>query len=79
MSLQSIYRSSILTLILCGLAAFLARQAKAMFPYTGNTDEELPFEEGDVLNVVDSSADDWWKVEKGGMIFLVPAAYLELS
>lgn len=55
------------------------RQAKALFPYTGNTDEELPFEEGDVLNVVDSSADDWWKAEKGGMIFLVPAAYLELS
>ncbi|GHJ86190.1 hypothetical protein NliqN6_2592 [Naganishia liquefaciens] len=54
------------------------QQAKALFPYAGNTDEELPFAEGDTINIVDSSEADWWKAEKGGMIFIVPAAYLEL-
>lgn len=55
-----------------------ARQAKASFPYMGNSDEELPFAEGDSLTVVDTSDEDWWKVEKDGMIFIAPAAYLEL-
>ena len=44
----------------------------------GNSDEELPFAEGDSLTVVDISDPDWWKVEKDGMIFIAPAAYLEL-
>ena len=55
-----------------------ARQAQASFPYMGNSDEELPFAEGDKLTVVDISDNDWWKVEKDGMIFIAPAAYLEL-
>lgn len=55
-----------------------ARQAQASFPYMGNSDEELPFAEGDKLTVVDTSDNDWWKVEKDGMIFIAPAAYLEL-
>jgi hypothetical protein len=55
------------------------QQAKALFPYAGNTDEELPFVEGDILNIVDSSEADWWKAEKNGIIYLAPAAYLELS
>lgn len=55
------------------------QQAKALFPYAGNTDEELPFAEGDILNIVDSSEADWWKAERSGVIFNVPAAYLELS
>jgi len=38
----------------------------------------LPFAEGDTLTVVDTSDADWWKAEKDGMIFIVPAAYLEL-
>lgn len=55
------------------------QQAKALFPYAGNTDEELPFAEGDILNIVDSSEADWWKAEKSGLIYIVPKAYLELS
>ena len=61
------------------IAPYSVQQAKALFPYAGNTDEELPFAEGDSINIVDSSEADWWKAEKGGMIFIVPAAYLELS
>lgn len=64
-----------------GLRASLdtVQQAKALFPYAGSTDEELPFAEGDILSIVDSGDADWWKAEKNGVIFIVPAAYLELS
>jgi hypothetical protein len=38
----------------------------------------LPFTEGDQLAIVDRSEHDWWKAEQDGMIFIVPAAYLEV-
>lgn len=59
-------------------ADFAAVKAKALFTYEGGSDEQLPFVEGDVLPIVDSSEADWWKTEKAGVIFIVPASYLEL-
>jgi hypothetical protein len=56
-----------------------AAQATAKYAYTGNSDEELPFAEGDVLTIVDQSDADWYKAEKAGVVFIVPAAYVELS
>ena len=53
-------------------------QAKALYAYPGGNDNELPFLEGDVLSIVDQSESDWWKTEKDGVIFIVPAAYLEV-
>lgn len=54
-------------------------KVKALYSYAGTTDEELPFAEGDELVVVDKDEDpDWWKTEKAGMVFLVPATYLEV-
>ncbi|RXK39792.1 hypothetical protein M231_02985 [Tremella mesenterica] len=55
-----------------------AVQAKALYPYEGTTPEELPFLADDILLVVDHSEPDWWKVEKAGTIFLVPASYMTL-
>ena len=52
--------------------------AKAIYSYTGANEDELPFAEGDMLTIVDRSESDWWKTEKGGIIFIVPAAYMEL-
>ena len=57
---------------------FHAVRAKALYPYEGGSPDELPFAEGDVLAIVDRSESDWWKTEKGGVIFIVPAAYLEV-
>jgi len=32
-----------------------------------------------VLSIVDApEEEEWWKAERGGVVFIVPAAYLEL-
>lgn len=54
-------------------------KARALFPYEGGDADQLPFLEGDILNIVDQSDADWWKTEKAGVIFIVPASYLELD
>jgi hypothetical protein len=53
-------------------------KAAAIYSYTGGNADELSFEEGDELTIVDKSDLDWWKAEQGGVIFIVPAAYLEV-
>lgn len=54
-------------------------KAKALYTYEGGNADELPFVEGDILTIVDRSEADWWKTEQGGVIFIVPAAYLEVE
>ena len=54
-------------------------KAKALYSYTGGNADELPFVEGDEITIVDRSDADWWKTEQGGVIFIVPAAYLEVE
>ena len=54
-----------------------AVKAKALYSYEGTNADELPFAEGDELNIVDRSDADWWKAEQSGVVFIVPAAYLE--
>ncbi|KZT11160.1 uncharacterized protein LAESUDRAFT_754850 [Laetiporus sulphureus 93-53] len=53
-------------------------KGKALYSYEGNSSDELPFSEGDELTIVDHSETDWWKAEQGGVVFIVPAGYLEL-
>jgi SH3 domain len=50
-----------------------------MYNYPGESADELPFSEGDIISVVDRSDSDWYKAEKDGVIFIVPAAYLEIE
>ena len=52
--------------------------AKALYSYEGTNADELPFAEGDELSIVDRADSDWWKAEQSGVVFIVPAAYLEL-
>lgn len=52
--------------------------ARALYSYEGSNADELPFAEGDELTIVDRSDADWWKAEQSGVIFIVPAAYLEV-
>ena len=55
-----------------------AVNATALYPYTGGNADELPFAEGDTLTVINRSDPDWWKVEQDGLVFIVPAGYVEL-
>ncbi|KAI6037806.1 hypothetical protein EDC04DRAFT_2868580 [Pisolithus marmoratus] len=45
----------------------------------GSTPDELSFTEGDVLTIVDRMESDWWKAERDGLVYLVPAAYVEVA
>lgn len=52
-------------------------KAKALYSYAAGGSDEVPFTEGDELTIIDTSEEEWWKTEQGGMVFIVPAAYLE--
>lgn len=60
------------------LMTFTIAKATALYPYTGSNPDELPFAEGDALIVIDRSDADWWRVERDGLVFIVPAGYVEL-
>ena len=53
-------------------------KARALYSYDASNTDELSFSEGDTLDIVDTSEDEWWKSEQGGEVFMVPAGYLEL-
>jgi hypothetical protein len=53
-------------------------KANALYSYAGGNADELPFAEGDELSIIDRGEADWWKVERDGIVFIVPAAYLEI-
>ena len=53
--------------------------ATALYTYEGTNPDELPFAEGDELTIVEHTDADWWKAEQSGVIFIVPAAYLQLT
>lgn len=54
-------------------------KAKALYSYEPANTDELALEEGEVVDILDRSEDEWWKAERNGMVLLVPAAYLELT
>jgi hypothetical protein len=53
-------------------------KANAIYSYEGANADELPFAEGDELSIIDRSDADWWKAERDGEVFIVPAAYMEI-
>ena len=70
--------TNLLLLELHCLMTFTTVKATALYPYTGSNPDELPFAEGDALAVIDRSDADWWRAEQDGLVFIVPAGYLEL-
>ncbi|KAF8328868.1 uncharacterized protein EI90DRAFT_3125615 [Cantharellus anzutake] len=52
--------------------------ARALYTYYSSSADELSFNEDDTLSIVERSEGDWWKAQKDGSVFLVPAAYLEM-
>ncbi|KAJ7221504.1 hypothetical protein GGX14DRAFT_492415 [Mycena pura] len=53
--------------------------AKAVYSYTANNSDELSFSEGETLTIIDATEDEWWKAERDGAIYIVPAGYLEVA
>lgn len=45
--------------------------SRALFPYTSKEEDELSFEEGDLLYIIDDSSDpDWWRARLGHLVRL---------
>ncbi|TKA22542.1 hypothetical protein B0A50_08083 [Salinomyces thailandicus] len=55
------------------------KRAKALYDYAQQTDEELSFDEGRVLEVFDESDPDWTLVGCGGEYGFAPAIYIEAA
>ena len=54
-------------------------KATAVYSYQGSSADELSFNEGDDLAIVDRLEADWWKAERDGFVYVVPAAYVEVT
>ncbi len=55
---------------------------QALYPFSSGNDEELNFEKGEVMDVVEKPENDpeWWKCRKAdGQIGLVPKNYVTVS
>ena len=53
-------------------------KAKALYSYDPANADEIALEEGESVDVVDTSEEEWYKVERNGAVLVAPAAYLEL-
>ena len=49
---------------------------QALYDFTPDEDGDLEFREGDVIRVTDTSDENWWAGEFGGISGLFPAAYV---
>lgn len=53
-------------------------KAKATFDYTAEEDNELEFNEGDIINVLNRDDSGWWEGECNGRVGMFPGNYVEL-
>lgn len=52
---------------------------RTLYNYTAQQPDELSFEEGDTLYIIDQSDKSWWKAKKGNKTGLVPSNYIETN
>lgn len=50
---------------------------RAMYKYDAQQNDELSFDEGDMLYIMDMSNKDWWKARCGNRSGLIPSNYVE--
>lgn len=50
---------------------------RAMYRYEAQQNDELTFDEGDMLYIIDMSNPDWWKAKCGNISGLIPSNYVE--
>ena len=50
----------------------------ALYTYMGQTGEDLSFQEGAIISLLEKASTDWWKGELNGCIGIFPANYVTL-
>lgn len=69
-----------MVLTLCACVCVCQRstiQVRAIYDFTAEEDDELGFNAGDVIEVVDRSDPSWWKGRLRGRTGLFPANYTD--
>ncbi|KFP82991.1 Intersectin-1, partial [Acanthisitta chloris] len=54
-------------------------QVIGMYDYTAQNDDELAFNKGQIINVLNKEDPDWWKGEVNGHVGLFPSNYVKLT
>jgi len=54
------------------------QQAKALYDFDAENEDELAFKEGEVISVIDKSNNDWWEGEIGSRRGLFPGLYVQI-
>lgn len=55
------------------------RVVRAMYKYDARQSDELSFDEGDLLYILDQSDSGWWKAKCGDVSGLIPSNYVQES
>jgi len=71
-SILFVYCGNVLTLI-------SKVTAKALYDYSGGSPDELQFEQGDIISIIDKNDEEWWKAERDGVVYILPATYVEIE
>ncbi|CAL1275959.1 unnamed protein product [Larinioides sclopetarius] len=53
-------------------------QVVALYPFTGQHSDELTFQKGDIITLVNADDPSWWKGEFNGAVGLFPSNYVEV-
>ena len=53
--------------------------AEALYDYDATSPEEASFKEGETLQIVDQSDENWWLIVRHDRCYLVPANYVALA
>jgi len=54
------------------------KRVMALYSFEGQSQDELTFNEGDILEVIEEDQSGWWRCSLLGKIGWVPANYVEL-
>lgn len=49
---------------------------RAQYNYAAQQPDEISFDEGDILYIIDKSAGPWWKAKVGNKTGLIPSNYV---
>ncbi|KFM70235.1 hypothetical protein X975_27218, partial [Stegodyphus mimosarum] len=53
-------------------------QVVALYPFAGQHHDELTFQKGDIITLVNTDDPSWWKGELSGVVGLFPSNYVEV-